>query len=107
MTTEDLAEYSRRSLRETTERQWLSCLFLKNGSRDQMESSQEAGEVTQQLRALTALLEDQSSVSSTHTAADNHLCLQFQGHNPHWAPSPPPPPQYAYIHVVERLLYEK
>jgi hypothetical protein len=49
MTTEDLAEYSRRSLRETTERQWLSCLFLKNGSRDQMESSQEAGEVTQQL----------------------------------------------------------
>ena len=36
------------------------------------------GEMTQQLGALAVLTKDPGSTSSTHTAAHNHLQLQFQ-----------------------------
>lgn len=43
--------------------------------------SHRAGEFAQHLRVLTALSEDQSSISSTHMEAHKHLYLQFQGIN--------------------------
>lgn len=38
-----------------------------------------AGEMTQQLRVLTALVGDSGLIPSTHMAAHNCLSLQFQG----------------------------